>query len=136
MSNKYTIFDNFDKLDLGPAASIFRQDAEISIPFYLFVSATQNGVINYNTLNETDFADLSSRPRPLAFNSNDMTTGVVPDMFWYITNNRFYIRNTGEIFHTSQIKELLNIGQETSNLNNADLFKQAILDSNIFYNRS
>ena len=109
MLDKYTIFDNFDKLDLSPIAGLVRTDVltEVSSLVSQAVAATN---IDYNLYNETVFSNLDNKGRPIAYNSKNMGMGAVPDMFWYITNNRFYIRPNGSIYHTSQIKDQLSAG--------------------------
>jgi hypothetical protein len=125
--DKYTIFDNFDKLDLSPVAGLIHPDALTNLNPVSSLSTDVNN-IEYNTYNETVFFNLNGKGRPIAYDSKDMASGAVPDMFWYITNNRFYIRSNGSIFHTSQIKSQLSTGAK-------DFFDDFLLDSNIFYNQ-
>ena len=73
MLEKYTIFDNFDKLDLNPVASLINPDkarTDRPVGFDLVSNATANGAIIYNKFNETNHADLNGKMRPIAYFSD------------------------------------------------------------------
>ena len=61
MLDKYTIFDNFDKLDLSPAAT------EISAEALPIINSTVQDTVNkvgYGSYNETNFVSKKNRPFP------------------------------------------------------------------------
>ena len=104
MLEKYTIFDNFDKLDLNPVASLINPDkarTDRPVSFDLVSNATANGTIIYNKFNETNHADLNGKMRPIAYFSD--LKSIVPDFYNYISNNKFFIDILGEIQHSSKI---------------------------------
>ena len=101
MQEKYTIFDNFDKLDLNPVADkIVGEDAAPAN----FIESQNNKLapevedFAYGSYNETNLKFVNSRPSPLAF-SEDMNS-YVPDMYRFLTNKRFYLQDNGNITHT------------------------------------
>ena len=106
MLEKYTIFDNFDKLDLNPIASLINPSkarTDRSVGWDLVSSATNKGSILYNRFNETNFSDLTNKVRPIAYYSD--LKGAVPDFYNYIINNKFFIDITGDIQHGSIVSE-------------------------------
>ena len=109
MLDKYTIFDNFDKLDLSPVASLFTPSAatETSVIVEQMIDSSK-GNFTFSTHNETVLPSLENKGRPISYNSDKMGNEPVPDMFWYITNNRFYIDPNGSVKHTSKLKNSLN----------------------------
>tara|TARA_Y100000114_G_scaffold48153_1_gene43864 strand:- start:3444 stop:6587 length:3144 start_codon:yes stop_codon:yes gene_type:complete len=103
LEDEYTIFDNFDKLDLNPVANeIVGQDAA---PANFITNYTPQSISNfsYGRYNETNLKFINSRPTPFAF-SEDMNT-YVPDMFRFITNKRFYLTKNGTIVHAENVFE-------------------------------
>jgi hypothetical protein len=101
VQEKYTIFDNFDKLDLNPVADkIVGEDAAPAN----FIESQNNKLapevedFAYGSYNETNLKFVNSRPSPLAF-SEDMNS-YVPDMYRFLTNKRFYLQDNGNITHT------------------------------------
>ena len=123
MLDKYTIFDNFDKLDLSPVAGRFLP-RELNV-----VTGTPEGgmlitldttlvtggskikkaleSINYVKANETIYAaegNARYMQQPEPYNMTKKTFGslnqYLPDFFRYITNKRFYITNDLKIAYT------------------------------------
>ena len=125
-TEKYTIYDNFDKLDLSPVASMIVTDALTQVSTLVQQNVSN---INFGNYVETNHPSDLSVSRPISFNSQNMATGYVPDMFRYITNNRFYITTDGSVFHTSVFKNNL------SDAGVKDFFAKMVLGANIFYDK-
>lgn len=123
--NKYTIFDNFDKLDLAPAASII-DPVNASFDLLDTTPSTINN-ITYGSFNETIYRDdnFKNHPRPISFNSN--MQGYLPDMFNFINNNRFYINLNGNVLHTSKLTVANLISNE-----NYPFIEYRLLVNNVF----
>ena len=128
MQEEYTIFDNFDKLDLNPAADKIAQGDAVASDFILspYLPPTIDN-IRYGSYNETNLHDILGLKyvnSPYGF--TESMNHYVPDMFRFITNKRFYIKKNGDIAHTqawfkpSQVKKPLEIVKENISLKVSD----------------
>ena len=107
MLKKYTIFDNFDKLDLSPAASRiiaeapYNMDIELDKPNDTIIVNTKKYLDNFifNKYNDTLLNTSNKYRTPYNF---DMTK-YAPDMYRFMINKRFFIDKGGAIEHTSNI---------------------------------
>ena len=122
---KYTLFDNFDKLDLSPistdiSAQAFKIENNTSIE--------SSNKFNHSYYNDTKFSNevVDNVTAPFSFKSN--FSGYSPDMFRYLTNKRFYIDIGGQLKHTSKV-------QFTSNINFAanNLFKYEFFGFDVYF---
>ena len=119
----YTIFDNFDKLDLSPAAS----NIEPGSFDLLDTTSSKINTITYGSFNETIYKDdnLVNHPRPYSFSSDMM--GYLPNMFNFINNNRFYINLNGQVLHTSKLSVI-----NPNSSKNYPFIEYSLLVNNIF----
>lgn len=117
MLDKYTIFDNFDKLDLSPVAARFTRASDLSVAtggetglinleFGVTSKTLEKNLNNINFIkaNETVYdgdsgGDNRYRQQVEPYNVTPQNFGspnsnaYLPDFFRYITNRRFYLDN-------------------------------------------
>ena len=124
--DKYTIFDNFDKLDLSPA-SLFIDPSTFDL---LDSPSSAINNINYGSFNETIYKEdnFKNHPRPISFSSNmELLGGYLPDMFNFINNIRFFIDLNGNARHTSNLS-LYN----PNSVDNYPFIEYSLVVNNIF----
>lgn len=118
MLDKYTIFDNFDKLDLSPVAGRFDNFLSIapspdelitldsdSIPQNVTEMLNKTSFIKANETIYTSLGDARYLQQIEPYNITPQNFGsfgtYTPDLFRYITGKRFYIDNNLKIKHTN-----------------------------------
>ena len=119
LDTKYTLFDNFDKLDLSAVADLISSEASkiSNAP-----TIESNNALNHAYYNDTKFSNafVDQALSPFSFKSD--FAGYVPDMFRYLTNKRFYINISEQYDHTSNVIYLSNTSFVANNLFNYQFY--------------